>query len=41
MIGTEGQGIFFIDREVGKILTQKDQEATAMSLPENGNGEAM
>jgi len=41
MIGTEGQGIFFIDREVGKMLTQKGQETTAMSLPENGNGETM
>lgn len=41
MIGMEGQGIFFIDREVGQMATQKGQEATAMTSPESGDGEAL
>ena len=31
LIGIDGQGLFFIDREVGQMATQKTQEATAMT----------
>jgi ferritin len=32
IIGTEGQGMFFIDREIGQMATQKQQqEVTAMT----------
>jgi len=35
MIGTQGQGIFFIDREIGQMLTQKTQESTALTTPQS------
>jgi ferritin len=31
LIGTEGQGIFFIDREISNIAANKGKEATAMT----------
>lgn len=31
LIGTEGQGIFFIDREIGNMAAQSEQETTAMT----------
>lgn len=31
LIGTEGQGIFFIDREVGAMATNPPQETTSMN----------
>lgn len=31
LIGTEGQGIFFIDREIGNMAAQSGQETTAMT----------
>ncbi|MFP4134067.1 MAG: non-heme ferritin [Halothece sp.] len=40
MIGIEGQGIFFIDQEIERILKQKGQEATAMTMPEAETGVA-
>lgn len=40
MIGIEGQGVFFIDQEIQRILKQKGQEATAMSMPEAETGVA-
>ena len=30
LIGTEGQGIFFIDREIGNMAANPTQETTAM-----------
>mgnify|MGYP002777339501 CR=1 FL=1 len=30
LIGVEGQGIFFIDQEVGKLATTKNKETTSM-----------
>lgn len=36
MIGLEGQGIFFIDREIGEMLKQKNKEATAITTPAEG-----
>ncbi len=35
MIGIEGQGVFFIDREIKEMLNQKGQDVTAMNIPEN------
>lgn len=31
LIGTEGQGIFFIDREIGSMVNNPTQETTAMT----------
>jgi ferritin len=31
LIGTEGQGIFFIDSEIGKMAANRGQETTAMT----------
>uniref|UniRef100_B8HT60 Ferritin n=1 Tax=Cyanothece sp. (strain PCC 7425 / ATCC 29141) TaxID=395961 RepID=B8HT60_CYAP4 len=31
LIGTEGQGLFFIDREIGNIAASKGKEITAMT----------
>ena len=31
LIGTEGQGIFFIDREIGNMAANPTQETTAMN----------
>jgi len=31
LIGTDGQGMFFIDQEVGKLAANKGKEATAMT----------
>lgn len=36
MIGLEGQGIFFIDREIGEMLNKKNKETTALSAPAEG-----
>ncbi len=33
IIGTEAQGIFFIDREIGQLATQKGMESTTMTGP--------
>ncbi|QDZ40937.1 non-heme ferritin [Euhalothece natronophila Z-M001] len=40
MIGIEGQGIFFIDQEIERLITQKEQAAKAMSMPEAETGAA-
>ena len=37
IIGTEGQGMFFIDREIGELATQKNIETTTMTNPESTN----
>jgi ferritin len=31
LIGTEGQGIFFIDREIGNMAANPTKETTAMT----------
>lgn len=31
LIGTEGQGLFFIDREIGNLATTRGKETTSMS----------
>jgi ferritin len=33
LIGTDGQGLFFIDREIATLTTTKAKETTAMSTP--------
>lgn len=34
LIGTDGQGLFFIDREIAALAAFKGQETTSMSSPE-------
>ena len=37
IIGTDGQGMFFIDREIGELATKKGMEATTMTSPDNAD----
>ncbi|MGF1486480.1 MAG: non-heme ferritin [Prochloraceae cyanobacterium] len=37
IIGTEGQGMFFIDREIGQLATQKGMETTSMTNAGDAN----
>lgn len=36
LIGTEGQGIFFIDREIGDLAMNPGKETTTMTSPDAG-----